>query len=154
VAPNTRPIIEAMDPVIFQLGVNDGHSFGAALNIPILNGFSARNSVKRNKVNLERAKLQLEQDKLDLENTVNQVWNDAKAAISAHEAAQKTYEARSLAYDYSKERFDVGLMNAFDFSQAQSRVDNAQAEVIRTKYDYIFRVKVLEFYFGIPIELN
>ncbi|MGI9549870.1 MAG: TolC family protein [Aurantibacter sp.] len=154
VAPNTIPIVEAMDPFIFQLGVNDGHSFGAALNVPILNGFSSRNSVKRNKVLLERAKLQLEQDKLDLENTINQAWNDAKAAISAHEAAQKTLEAMSLAYDYSKERFDVGLMNAFDFSQAQSRLDDAQAEVIRTKYDYIFRVKVLEFYFGIPIELN
>lgn len=154
VAPNTRPILEAMDPLLYQLSVNDGHSFGASLNIPILNGFSAKNNVKRNKVNLKRAKLQLEQDKLDLENTVNQVWNDAKAAIAAHEAAQKTFEAQSLAYDYSKERFDVGLMNAFDFSQAQSRVDNAQADVIRTKYDYIFRVKVLEFYFGIPIELN
>ena len=154
VGPNTRPIVEAMDPLLLQFSVNDGHIFGAALNIPILNGFSAKNSVKRNKVNLERAKLQLEQDKLDLENVINQAWNDAKAAITAHEAAQKTLEARQLAYDYSKERFDVGLMNAFDFSQAQSRLDNAQAEVIRTKYDYIFRVKVLEFYFGIPIELN
>jgi len=154
VAPNTRPIIEAMDPVLFQLGVNDGHSFGASLNIPILNGFSVKNNVKRNEVNLKRAKLQLEQNKLELENDINQAWNDAKATISAHEAAKKTFEARQLAYDFSKERFDVGLMNAFDFSQAQSRLDNAQAEVIRTKYDYIFRVKVLEFYFGIPIELK
>ena len=63
-------------------------------------------------------------------------------------------EARRLAYQYSKERFDVGLMNTFDFSQAQSRVDNAEADMIRTKYDYIFRLKVLEFYFGIPITLN
>lgn len=154
VAPNTRPVLEAMDPLLYQLSVNDGHSFGVSLNVPIFNGFSVKNNVKRNKVFLERAKLQLEQDKLNLENTVNQVWNDAKAAISAHEAAEKTFEARSLAYEYAKERFDVGLMNAFDFSQAQSQVDNAQADVIRTKYDYIFRIKVLEFYFGIPIELN
>ena len=154
IAPNTRPIVEAMDPFLYQLGVNDGHSFGVGLNIPILNGFSGRNSVKRNRINLERSKLQLDQSKLDLENIINQAWNDAKAAIKAHEAAQKTLEARQLAYDYSKERFDVGLMNAFDFSQAQSRLDNAQAEVIRTKFDYIFRIKVLEFYFGLPIELN
>lgn len=154
IAPNTIPIVEAMDPFLYQLGVNDGHSFGVGLNIPILNGFSARNSVKRNRINLERSKLQLDQSKLDLENIINQAWNDAKAAIKAHEAAQKTLEARQLAYDYSKERFDVGLMNAFDFSQAQSRLDNAQAEVIRTKFDYIFRIKVLEFYFGLPIELN
>lgn len=154
IAPNTRPVVEAMDPFLYQLGVNDGHSFGVGLNVPILNGFSGRNSVKRNRINLERSKLILEQNKLDLENVINQAWNDAKAAIKAHEAAQKTLDARRLAYDYSKERFDVGLMNAFDFSQAQSRVDNAEAEVIRTKFDYIFRTKVLEFYFGIPIDLN
>jgi outer membrane protein len=60
-------------------------------------------------------------------------------------------EARKLAYQYAKERFDVGLMNSFNFSQAQARLDNAEATVIRTKYDYIFRLKILEFYFGIPI---
>ena len=63
-------------------------------------------------------------------------------------------EARRLAYDYAKERYDVGLMNAFDFQQAQARVDNAEASVIQTKYDYIFRLKILEFYFGIPISLD
>jgi outer membrane protein len=63
-------------------------------------------------------------------------------------------EARRTAYEYTRERFEVGLMNAFDFSQSQSRVDNAEAEVIRSKYDYIFRLKVLEFYFGIPITVN
>jgi outer membrane protein len=153
-APNTIPIVEAMDPFLFQLGINDGHSFGVQLSVPVLNGLSAKNNVKRNMINLERSKLQLQQEKLNLENTINQAWNDAKAAAQAFEAAETTLEARQLAYQYSKERFDVGLMNAFDFSQAQSRVDNAEADVVRTKYDYIFRLKVLEFYFGIPIKLN
>ncbi len=74
-----------------------------------------------------------------------------KTFAKAYEAAQKTLEARKLAYQYAKERFDVGLMNSFNFSQAQARLDNAEASVIRTKYDYIFRLKILEFYFGIPI---
>ena len=52
---------------------------------------------------------------------------------------------------FSKERYDVGLLNAFDFSQATLALENAQSEVIRTKYDYIFRTKILEFYFGIPL---
>ena len=63
-------------------------------------------------------------------------------------------EARRLAYQYAKERFDAGLLNAFDFTQTQARVDNAEADVVRTKYDYIFRLKILEFYFGMPINLN
>ncbi|MDB2607164.1 TolC family protein [Zobellia sp.] len=142
------------ESLVNQLWINDGISYGAQLDIPIFNGFSVRNSIKRSKINVDRAKLQLEQEKLNLETNINQAYVDVTSFEKAYEAAQKTLEARRLAYDYSKERYDVGLMNAFDFSQAQSRVDNAEAELIRTKYDYIFRLKVLEFYFGLPLELK
>jgi outer membrane protein len=124
------------------------------ISVPIFNGFSTKNNIKRSKISLEKAKLQFEQDKLDLESNIQQAYVDVTSFFKAYEAAEKTLEARRLAYQYSKERFDVGLMNAFNFSQAQSRVDNAEADVIRTKYNYIFRLKILEFYFGIPISLN
>lgn len=137
-----------------QLWIFDGISYGAQLNVPIFNGWSARNNVKRSKISLEKARLQFEQDKLDLENTIQQAYVDVNTFEKAYIAAEKTLEARRLSYEYAKERYDVGLMNAFDFSQAQSRVENAEANVIRTKYDYIFRLKILEFYFGIPISLN
>lgn len=137
-----------------QLWIFDGISYGVQMNLPIFNGFSTRNGIARAKVEVERAKLQLEQNKLELENDINTVYVDVNNFAKAYEAAQKTLESRRLAYQYSKERFDVGLMNAFEFSQAQARLDNAEAEVVRTKYDYIFRLKILEFYFGIPISLN
>ena len=137
--------------LIAQLEGNDGVSYGLSLNIPIFNAFSTSNSIKRAALNVKRSELQYEQTKLDLENAVNQAYNDVKTFAKTYEAAQKTLDARRLAYDYAKERFEVGLMNSFDFSQAQSRLDNAEATVIRAKYDYIFRLKILEFYFGIPI---
>ncbi len=140
--------------LVEQLWLFDGIVYGGQLNIPIFNGFSVKNNIKRAAINVEKAKVQLKQDKLALETDINQAYVDVNSFYKSYQAAEKTSEARRLAYQYSKERFDVGLMNAFDFSQAQSRVDNAEAEVIRTKYDYIFRLKVLEFYFGIPIELN
>jgi len=158
---NTRYSDQTRDPITGekigfkdQLWVNDGISYGAQLNIPIFNGWSVRNNVKRSQIDVTRAELQLEQNKLDLESNISQAYADVQNSAKAYEAAQKTLEARRLAYDYSKERFNVGLMNAFDFSQAQSRVDDAAAEVIRSKYNYIFRIKVLEFYFGLPIVLN
>jgi outer membrane protein len=137
-----------------QLWINDGISYGAQLSIPIFNGFSTRNSIKRSQISLDKARLQLDQDKLILESNINQAYVDVQNFAKSYEASLKTLEARRLAYEYTKERFDVGLMNAFDFSQAQARVDNAEAEVISNKYNYIFRIKVLEFYFGLPIVLN
>ncbi|MEK9751109.1 MAG: TolC family protein [Flavobacteriaceae bacterium] len=137
--------------LIAQLEGNDGISYGLSLNIPIFNAFSTSNSIKRAALNVKRSELQYEQTKLDLESAVNQAYNDVKTFVKAYEAAQKSLDARRLAYQYAKERFEVGLMNSFDFSQAQARLDNAEATVIRTKYDYIFRLKILEFYFGIPM---
>jgi outer membrane protein len=63
-------------------------------------------------------------------------------------------EARQEAYNYAKEKYAVGLMNSFDYNQAQTLLVNAQSEVLRTKYDSIFKIKILEFYFGIPIIKN
>ncbi|UOB18967.1 TolC family protein [Abyssalbus ytuae] len=135
-----------------QLWIFDGISYGLQLNVPVFNGFSVRNNVKRSKIDVQKSTLQYEQDKLDLESNINQAYVDVIGAYKTYEAAEKTVEARRLAYEYSKERFNVGLMNSFDFSQSQSRLDNAEAELIRSKYDYIFKLKVLEFYFGIPLD--
>lgn len=134
-----------------QLSMYDGISYGISLNVPILNGFSTRNSVKRNKINVMRAKYQLKQSKLDLESNVYQAYVDAKGAAKAFEAAKVALEAQQLAYDYAVERFDVGLANSFELSEAKFRLTNAQSQLIQAKYDYIFKLKVLELYFGVPI---
>ncbi len=137
-----------------QLWILDGISYGARLDVPIFNGWSTRNNVQRAKIDVMRAELQLEQDKLALENDINTAYLDVQSFAKAFEAAQKTLEARQLALEYARERYEVGLMNAFDYGQAQARVDDAQASVIQNKYNYIFRLKVLEFYFGLPITLD
>ncbi|SHM80151.1 TolC family protein [Flavobacterium saccharophilum] len=138
-------------PVFDQFSDNKGHSFGLDLQIPIFNGFSVRNNVERNKVNLEKSKIDLEQKSLDLQRNVYTAFTNAKGALNTYESSTVTLEARQQAYNYAKEKYDVGLMNSFDFTQAQTLLTNAQSDVIRTKYDYIFKIKILEFYFGIPI---
>jgi outer membrane protein len=134
-----------------QLSLFDGTAIGLQLNVPILNGFATRGRVQRAKINQERTEYQLQQAELDLESNVYQAYNDVINAKKSYEAAQKTLEARKQAFGFSKERYEVGLLNTFDFSQSSIALDNAQSEVLRTKYDYIFRTKILEFYFGIPL---
>ena len=151
VQPNYSPLLGKPAPVFDQFSDNKGHSFGFQLSIPILNGFSAKNNVERSKVALDRSKIAYSQQELDLERNVYTAFTDAKGALKSYESALAAVEARTEAYNYAKEKFDVGLMNAFDLNQAQTLFVNAQSEVLRTKFDYIFRVKVLEFYFGIPI---
>lgn len=148
---NNNPIYVAPDPVLDQFSDNKGHNFGFQLNVPIFNGFSVKNNVERSKVSLEKSKIDLEQKSLDLQRNVYTAFTDAKGALNAYESSTVTLEARQQAYNYAKEKYDVGLMNSFDFTQAQTLLTNAQSDVIRTKYDYMFKIKILEFYFGIPI---
>lgn len=147
-----RPVTEEGNPTPFieQLYLNDGISYGVQLSVPIFNGFSARNNVKRSEVNVKRSEFQAEQARLNFETAVYQAHTDAKAAKKTYEAAIASLEAQKTAYDYALLRYDVGRINAFDFSQAKLRYDNAQVELTRSKYDYIFRIKVLELYFGVP----
>jgi outer membrane protein len=138
-------------PFSEQISDNKRHSFGLQLNIPILNGFRSRNNVRRSKVNIERAKFNLEQTKIDLEATVNQAYSDTKGALKAYEAAEKVLVARREAHKNSTNRFNEGMMNSFDFSQSKQRLEAAESDLVRAKYDYIFRLKILEFYFGLPL---
>ena len=149
--PNT--ILQEVDPLPFmdQLSLNDGISYGFQLRVPVFNGMSSRNNVKRNQINLLRQEYVLEQAKLDLESNVYQAYVDAKGALKAFEAATSALKSQELAYEYAKERYDVGLTNAFDFSQSKQRFDTANIEENRAKYDFLFKLKVLELYFGVPI---
>ncbi|NJW52419.1 TolC family protein [Salinimicrobium oceani] len=151
VAPNMATEIGNPLPFFEQLQLNDGISYGVQLNVPIFNGFATRNQVKRNQVGVLRSEYQLEQTRLDLEANVYQAQRDARGALKAYEAALLAREAQVQAYEYATERYNVGMTNAFDFSQSKFNLQNAEIEVVRAKYDYIFKLKVLELYFGVPI---
>ena len=148
---NGNFIIQGPAPIFDQFSENKGNAFGIQLNIPILNGFSVRNNVERSKIRFNRSKVAVNQQELDLKRNVFTAFTDANGALNAYEAAVTALKARKESYKYAQERFDVGLLNAFDLNQSQTLFANAESEVIRTKFDYIFRVKVVEFYFGIPI---
>ena len=150
--PSGVPILASPLPLFDQFSDNKGHNFGLQISIPVLNGLGVKTNVARSKLNYERSKIALNQANLDLEANVYKAISDAKGALKTYESSITTLEARQEAFNYAKERFNVGMMNAFDFNQAQTLLTNAQSEVIRTKYDYIFKIKILEFYFGVFIQ--
>ena len=134
-----------------QFNDNLGHRFGLTLRIPIFNKYQNDINIQRNKLNVERAKLSYEQTKIELESSVNQAINDAHGAIKAYHAAERTAFARKEAFRYAEERFNAGAINSFEYQQTKQQMENADSQVIRSKYDCIFKIKILEFYFGIPL---
>jgi len=149
------PEREIAGPLSFadQFKQNDGMSYGLSLNIPIFNGLSAKNNIKRRRLNLKRSETFFEQNKLDLENTINQAYTSATAAFKFYEASEKTLKAREQAYMMAEQQFELGVLNSYDFIQIKQRFEIAASDRVRAKYDYIFKLKILEFYFGQEITL-
>lgn len=131
-----------------QLDDNFNTSVGFQLNIPLFNGMAARTGVQRAKLNMQIAELTLENTKLQLRQDIESAHNDAVAALKRYKAAEKSVNALTLSFNYTKQRFDVGLLNSFDFNNEKNRLTNAESELLQAKYDYIFKTKVLDFYQG------
>jgi len=134
-----------------QLDNNFGQSLGFSLNIPIFSRGQVKANVNRAKINQKISEVNLSDQKRALREAIERAYINAKATLKEYEAAKKSVEAQKISFDYAKQRYDLGVTNSFDFEQVRNRLVNAQATLTRAKYNYVFRTKVLEFYFGIPI---
>lgn len=152
--PKTSVRTVGADSFFDQFGDNKGYSYGLSLNIPVFNGFKASNNVKKAKIFKEQQEYQLDKEELDLERIINTVYLDARGALKVYDAAKKSVAAQEESFRYAQEKFNVGVMNSFEFSQIKNNVVKAQSDFLRAKYDFIFKVKLLEFYYGIPVEVN
>ena len=136
-----------------QVSENINRSFGLSLSIPLLNGFQAKNSVQRAKINLQNQTYGEQLAKNTLNKTINQAVLDIRAADKRYISATKTFEANKEAYNVIEQRYNVGLVNALDLSTSKANLDKAEFDVIQAKYDLLFRVKVIDFYLGNPLTL-
>lgn len=139
--PDTR-----LTPFRDQFSNNFGQNVGLSLSIPILNGWSQRSQVERAKIELQSRKLTLDINKLQLRQDVYTAHADAVGALQKYNAALSTERASQKAYDFATKRFEVGLMNSVEYITTQTNLFKAQIDRASALYDYIFKVKLLEFY--------
>lgn len=141
-------------PYFTQLDDNLGYGINFNVNIPIFNRNQTKSNVNRQKINYEISKFGLDNQKLQLEQTIQKAFYDAKAAAKTYESAEKSLIAQEEAIKNAQESYNFGAMTQFDFDQVRNRFVNAEGAMIRAKYDFIFKTKVLEFYYGETILLN
>jgi outer membrane protein len=133
---------------IDQIDDQKAHQFALSLDIPIFSRFANKTAVAKSKIQEENAQLNYEQQKLNLESDIQRAFADAKAAFNSFEAAKESLEAQMLAFNNSKERYDIGAMSTYDLEQARVRLINAKNSLTNAKYDFVFKTKVLDFYAG------
>ncbi len=136
-----------------QLSDNLGQYVGVSLNVPILNAFRTRNNVQLSRIGLRSAELNTAIAKNQLRQNIAQAYTDAVGAQKRFVAARKQLESFEQSFRNAEIRLNNGLINSVDFNVARNNYVKAQSDIIQAKYDYIFRLKFLEFYQGKTITL-
>ncbi|ACU02884.1 TolC family protein [Pedobacter heparinus] len=131
-----------------QLTDNFGQYVGVRLEIPIFNGFTARSSVRKAKINYQQNQTDEQLTKNNLNKVIYQAVADLKAARSTFESSTRTFNARKEAFSVIEQRYNVGLVNALDYSTSQTNKNKAEIDMIRAKYDLLFKAKVIDYYLG------
>ncbi len=132
-----------------QIG-NDNFSqaIGLQLNIPILNGRQLRTNYERAQINLETSKLQLRADNLTLQQNIYTAYSNSVSALAKYNSSTKAAETQQYAYDLATKRYQIGILSTIDYITIQTNLYTAKINQVSAKYDYIFKIKVLEFYKG------
>ena len=129
-----------------QLRNNGNEYIGLSISIPIFSGNSVRNNVKLSRLNVSRQELLLSEAQKSLKKEIEQAYYGAMAAYSTLNSAQKALEAAQLSFENEKASMESGRSDIYDYANAKAEVEQAQATLARSKYDYILRVKILRFY--------
>lgn len=137
-----------------QLDGNLRYGVGLGASIPIYDNYNTKASVQRAKLNVLTTQTQNDQLHQTLRTNVQQTLSDARAAKRALQAAENTVEARKAAFDNAEKRFNLGAINTFEYVNAKNQYESSKINYIISKYDYLFRSKIVDFYMGKSITLD
>ena len=131
-----------------QIDQNFRQSIGINLSIPIFNGNNARTNYERSKISITSQQLQKEADAQKLKQDIYQAYNAAVVALEKINASKKSMETAERTYSFAKKRYDVGLLGTFELITNQNNLFRTKLEYALNQFDYVFKMKVLEFYKG------
>ena len=127
-----------------QMRNNMSNSLGFSLRIPIFNRFQVRNSIRNAQIAVENNRLEMDKTKLDLRKRIEQAYYNALGANSRWEAAKKSEIASREAYRFTEQKFENGRANSYELFQAKNNLTQVLGEMAQAKYEYAFRLKILE----------
>ncbi len=140
-------------PFADQMKDNLSTTLSLGLRIPIFNGWMASTNISNAKLSVMNSQLALETQRNNLYKQIQQSYADAVAARKKYLATQQALVSMEESFMYTEQKFEVGLVNTVDYNAAKNRLTQTQSDLLQAKYDYIFKMKILDFYRGISLAL-
>lgn len=134
-----------------QINNNINKFVGLNISIPLFNNLQTKSSISRAKIQKLNAEYSLQLSQNELRKTIQQAHADALAALKKYNATQKSVAAIQESFKYTEQKYTVGMVNSLEYNDSKNKLAKAQSDLLQAKYDYVFKVKVLDFYMGKPL---
>lgn len=145
---------DSRDQAFFdQFNENRNPSIGFGLNIPIFNNYRVKTNVKNAQLGVRRAQIDYKSKLQLLYKEIQQAGNEAQSLYEKYKASEENTKAMEESFRYVQQKFDVGVLNATDYTVSKTNLFKAKSDYYQSKYQYVFQLKILDFYKGIPISL-
>ncbi|MDI9338331.1 MAG: TolC family protein [Alphaproteobacteria bacterium] len=148
---NGLPVGTAI-PYFKQIENNFGQNISLSASIPIFNNYQAKRAYNAAKINLENAQNNFELTNQTLHVNIYNAYINAVNALEKYEASKKLVVSSQKAYDFASKRYEVGLLGVFELIQLQNNYLRANIQNLTARFEYIFRIKLLELYKGLGIK--
>jgi outer membrane protein len=136
-----------------QFNENRNPSMGFGISIPIFNNYQLRTGVKNSGIAVRSSEIEYQSRLQTLFKEIRQAQNEAGASYEQYKASTVNAKAMEESFRYVQQKFDVGVLNATDYTVARSNLFKARSDLLQAKYQYVFQLKILDFYKGVPITL-
>jgi len=136
-----------------QLNNNIQGGVSLRLTIPIFNNWNSRTAVNQSRIQIENSRLNAQQTKNQLRKNMEQAYADQLAAFKRLQAAEKAADAFEESFGYISNRYELGMVNSYEFNEAKNKFIKAKSDELQGKYDLIFKIKLYEFYTDLTFEL-
>ena len=136
-----------------QFNNNFGQQIGISLSVPIFNGWQAKANYQRSRISIRNVEYQKNLDNENLKQNIYQAYNAAIVAMEKFTSSLKAVETAQKSYDFAKKRYEIGMLTTLELVTNQNNLFRAKLQYVVNQFDYVFKMKVLEFYKGQGLKL-
>ncbi len=137
-----------------QFNNNFGQQVGISISVPIFSGWQAKANYQRSKINIRNVEYQKNLDNENLKQNIYQAYNSAIVAMEKFTSSLKAVETAQKSYDFATKRYTVGMLTTLELVTNQNNLFRAKLQYVVNQFDYVFKMKVLEFYKGLGLKLE
>ncbi len=136
-----------------QIKENAYKQLTLSLNIPIFNKMHTKNNINNAKINVLDAQLNLALSKQELYKEIQQARTEAIAAFEKYQANVDAVKSMDEAFNYTQQKYQVGIVDIVEYKISKQNLAKAKSDVLKAKYEYVFKTKILDFYTGKQFKL-